>query len=1743
MRKSKILIIIAIIIATILGFAFEVISTVEFNNQNGISLKLANTSTETAILGNSPTNSSNLYNNHLLDAMEYLGVNIEWLKENNLLYTWASTSPAFLKAGGTGGKVPGYDNLRYPSNVSWYIRYNAGGPYHPEYNINGVSLGDETTAEGLPDIEYFQAHGWPCNAFPNYYYFNYLPNVAGVDTSWMLDDKYFYEFKDRVWWSYPETYCWVNGWREALDRMAVDGLVTRYSSYEMSGLNPNGKDYSWNPADIVQPNVKGETVIATGKSVYEYLAPGDIVIFRKGNGDGTVKLNSHIGIYAGSADGQHYIADLSAGGHPEPEAPFYSSQGRVGFVTTAYYNLGLEFKGDEVDTWYHFENSPTIKDGGKIEIIKKDPNGTLLEGAVFTATDSNGEKYTSRYEGNGKYIIENLPNGEYVIEETKFPEGYTHMGTEKITWRKTISSDTQVISITAENNPLISITVNKKWEDNSNKNGERPKLVKLTLYANGVEKETVEVKGDGDTWTHTFTNLPKYDANKKEIVYTVDEKTENIPSGYDKVVDGLTVINKEVPKTEITVIKKWDDDSDRDGIRPAVVKLTLFADGVEKQTVEVDGTGDTWSYTFKNLIKYNDNGTEIVYTVQEKTENVAKGYEKSEDDSTIINKHIPEKINLKVMKKWDDMNNLDDLRSDSITVKLLANGKDTGKTVTLSDTNNWTAEFTELYKYENQGKVINYTVEEIIVDGYEIGYEKTEQDATIIYTITNKHEPHYEGYVEITGKVWLDGKAGKANEINGTFGEEDTVLKGIKVTLKDANGEQFDVTSTTVTDENGNYIIKVNYDNSQNVYKLHEDANTIKTKLAKAYIEFEYDGVKYTTVANSEAGANTSKAVEDEEVRNSFDNANSKVTSSTNVSDTKVVTAITKGVIGFEEYAKVQENIEKTKREEVIKYCNGNGTYTRTYHNGAWNDVQVKNHTCTNCNGTGHSMDTFEVDVETIKNVNLGLFEREQPDVAIYSDLSKVEVIMNGQKYTYLYNVRSDKFKDTELKVKFQNKDTYTYRRPVNPADIAYIQEDAHNNAMSVLVTYEVKVANLSTTLQQTIHNITNSYDKEYTLNTTGWTVTNGTEFNQATSGELNIVLAPQTESEPIQLTYTVSLDAIKGLLKEEATLNNAVEIEAYSTQYGANTLYAEQRTGGRTNQPYAGYDQNSTPGNAEIFINNDGRLEAAKPEDDTDIAPSFVLCKEDTPKTLSGTIWEDIDNDTSNGERLGNGKYESTENSVQNVKVELYNLNGTIAKLYNVSGESKDAITYTDANGNYSLDGVVTGEYFLKFTYGNETEKVSTIKEKPVNARNYKSTIITDNAIKDILSKEYAQFSETEKMWHITHTDGYSVAVDNMKDRLKVEDLTYSNFEKGTDMTAYTKPFKTQVEFETTGQAQVIDESGNIGISKDLNKLDFGIAERPREDLFVEKTIKYFKITLANGQVLTEGNPNDPDAEINYAKAIGFEQQINSGEAARRALEKQLLVEIDTELMQGAQLEIQYAVKVTNNNEIDYDYGTEADYTDIIAETTENEIDKYITRNPKANYYYYGDKTGLSEIQAVIDFVDYMDNEVIYKQEDTKWKLVEATELFDNGLISEDTYNTLKNNKYNILQNASNSSITLKRNTSFEQDMTANKLLANKEENVFDNNAEIIRIDGKTARTIQERKNGIQVEKTYKPGNYVPSINSDISEQDDDRVKIIITPPTGATNYITTYVIATLIGLIVVCGGVIFIKKKVLTK
>ncbi|MHC0552887.1 collagen binding domain-containing protein [Salinicoccus sp. CNSTN-B1] len=102
-------------------------------------------------------------------------------------------------------------------------------------------------------------------------------------------------------------------------------------------------------------------------------------------------------------------------------------------------------------------------------------------------------------------------------------------------------------------------------------------------------------------------------------------------------------------------------------------------------------------------------------------------------------KNTKKKTDVSVTKKWEDAEDQDGLRPDTIAVQLLADGETVGNAVTLSANNEWTNTWSDLDAYQSNGKAIDYSVEEVNVpEGYESSVN-SEDDNTI--TVTNTHEP------------------------------------------------------------------------------------------------------------------------------------------------------------------------------------------------------------------------------------------------------------------------------------------------------------------------------------------------------------------------------------------------------------------------------------------------------------------------------------------------------------------------------------------------------------------------------------------------------------------------------------------------------------------------------------------------------------------------------------------------------------------------------------------------------------------------------------------------------------------------------------------------------------------------------------------------------------------------------------------------------------------------------------------
>lgn len=138
----------------------------------------------------------------------------------------------------------------------------------------------------------------------------------------------------------------------------------------------------------------------------------------------------------------------------------------------------------------------------------------------------------------------------------------------------------------------------------------------------------------------------------------------------------------------------------------------------------------------KPLPKY-ENGKEIEYDVKEvAVESYESQQLKTQDGKyTITNKRTPEKVNLTGQKTWEDDNDKDGLRPKEIQVRLLANGKDTGKVATASAATGWKYSFEQL---PNMKQVRNH-----LYGGRSCGTRR-------IHSEGRRHEYHESSYARET---------------------------------------------------------------------------------------------------------------------------------------------------------------------------------------------------------------------------------------------------------------------------------------------------------------------------------------------------------------------------------------------------------------------------------------------------------------------------------------------------------------------------------------------------------------------------------------------------------------------------------------------------------------------------------------------------------------------------------------------------------------------------------------------------------------------------------------------------------------------------------------------------------------------------------------------------------------------------------------------------------------------------------
>lgn len=323
-------------------------------------------------------------------------------------------------------------------------------------------------------------------------------------------------------------------------------------------------------------------------------------------------------------------------------------------------------------------------------------------------------------------------------------------------------------SITNTHKPdTVELTVKKEWETFGNVLTLPD--VELSLLADGVVVQTVTV-GASEEWKHTFTELPKYKyADGKGGNLIKYEIKETPVVGYDAPeytvnADGSITVLNTLDTVYLIVRKIWDDENNYDGLRPGEIEVKLLADGEVVETVKI-GSGNNWWHRFTDLPKYDGDGNIINYTVEETPvanyEAPEYGYNTAGTYVAITNTHVPLTTTVSVTKEWDDETDRDQARPESIMVRLYRDGQAYGlapynEPVELSADNDWSYEFTDLYRYDGYGEPYVYEIREYDIDNYEqSGYVSTAARDYSSYdiTITNTYIPDKE--ITVT-KKWDD---------------------------------------------------------------------------------------------------------------------------------------------------------------------------------------------------------------------------------------------------------------------------------------------------------------------------------------------------------------------------------------------------------------------------------------------------------------------------------------------------------------------------------------------------------------------------------------------------------------------------------------------------------------------------------------------------------------------------------------------------------------------------------------------------------------------------------------------------------------------------------------------------------------------------------------------------------------------------------------------------------------------------
>lgn len=247
---------------------------------------------------------------------------------------------------------------------------------------------------------------------------------------------------------------------------------------------------------------------------------------------------------------------------------------------------------------------------------------------------------------NGQYELQNLIPGSYVVVERNaetLVDTFTLTSDSITGLYLKLDKNGAVASLYNRYTPaptpepdaeFIDIPMAKIWNDNDDKDGNRPDSITVRLYGDGVEVDS-HVLNAAEGWEYTFTDMPRYkEDGKTEIVYTLNE--DEVPL-YVHTVNGSFITNDYRPEyTSAAVSKVWLDNNNEQKLRPGSIAVTLLP----VNQVYVLNAANGWKIEVENLPTVL-NGKPVQYSwVEQETVNYRRVGEVTEGNLTTFTNQV-----------------------------------------------------------------------------------------------------------------------------------------------------------------------------------------------------------------------------------------------------------------------------------------------------------------------------------------------------------------------------------------------------------------------------------------------------------------------------------------------------------------------------------------------------------------------------------------------------------------------------------------------------------------------------------------------------------------------------------------------------------------------------------------------------------------------------------------------------------------------------------------------------------------------------------------------------------------------------------------------------------------------------------------------------------------------------------------------------------------------------------------------